>query len=65
MSEAKCKAKNGEGLKILFPEEMLQRWPIALPKVKAGNNSENLLIKWNQTNRLFFVSIKKYVTYVT
>ena len=65
MSEAKCKAKNGEGLKILFPEEMLQRWPIALPQVKAGNNSENLLIKWNQTNRLFFVSIKKYVTYVT
>ena len=65
MSEAKCKAKNGEGLKILFPEEMLQRWPIALLKVKAGNNSENLLIKWNQTNRLFFVSIKKYVTYVT
>ena len=43
MSEAKCKTKKGEGLKILFPEEMLQRWPITLPQVKAGNNSENLL----------------------
>ena len=30
-------------LKILTPKKMLQRLPIALAQVKAGNNSENLL----------------------
>ena len=46
MSEAKIKAKQktkGTGLQILTPNQMLQRLPIALAKVKAGNNSENLL----------------------
>ena len=47
MSEAKSKAKpnetEGTGLKILTPKQMLQRLPIALAQVKAGNNSENLL----------------------
>ena len=47
MSEEKSKAKQNEtketGLKILTPKEMLQRLPIALAQVKAGNNSENLL----------------------
>ena len=32
-----------DGLKILTPKQMLQRLPIALAQVKAGNNSENLL----------------------
>ena len=43
MSEAKIKAVKGEGLKILTPKQMLQRLPIALAQVKAGNNSEILL----------------------
>ena len=45
MSEAKGKAKATKGtvLKILTPKQMLQRLPIALAQVKAGNNSENLL----------------------
>ena len=47
MSEAKSKAKQNEtkgtGLKILTPKQMLQRLPIALAQIKAGNNSENLL----------------------
>ena len=30
-------------LKILTPKQMLQRLPISLAQVKAGNNSENLL----------------------
>ena len=30
-------------LKILSPKQMLQRLPIALAQVKAGNNSESLL----------------------
>ena len=43
MSEAKTKATKGIGLKILTPKQMLQRLPIALAQVKAGNNSESLL----------------------
>ena len=31
------------GLKILTVKEMLQRFPIVLAQVKAGNNSESLL----------------------
>ena len=41
--EAKYKAKYGRGLKILSTKQMLQRFPIALAQVKAGNTSENLL----------------------
>ena len=33
----------GEGLKILAPNLMLKRLPIALAQIKAGNNSESLL----------------------
>ena len=47
LSDANYKAKQnetkGKGLKILTPKQMLQRLPIALAQVKAGNNSENLL----------------------
>ena len=42
-SEAKYKIKNGEGLKMLTPKQMLQRLPIALAQIKAGSTSENLL----------------------
>ena len=43
VSEVKIKATKGTGLKILTPKQMLQRLPIALAQVKAGNNSQNLL----------------------
>ena len=43
MSEAKVKATKRIGFKILTPKQMLQRLPIALAQVKAGNNSESLL----------------------
>ena len=43
--EAKNKATKWTGLKILPPKQMLQRLPITLTQVKAGNNSENLLNK--------------------
>ena len=43
MYEAKYRATKGTGLKILTPKQMLQRLPIALAHVKAGNNSESLL----------------------
>ena len=35
--------QKGTGLKVLTSKQMLQRFPIALAKIKAGNNSENLL----------------------
>ena len=38
----------GKVLKILTPKQMLQRLPIALGQVKAGNNSESLLNKIRQ-----------------
>ena len=34
--------------KILTPKKMLQRLPIALAQVKAGNTSENLLTETRQ-----------------
>ena len=34
--------QQGQGLKILTPDQMLKRLPISLAQVKAENNSENL-----------------------
>ena len=34
--------QEGTGLKILAPNQMLKRLPIALAQIKAGNNSESL-----------------------
>ena len=34
--------KQGKGLKILMPNEMLSRLPISLAQLKAGNNSKKL-----------------------
>ena len=36
-------SKQGKGLKILNAKQMLQKLPIALAQIKAGNNSESLL----------------------
>ena len=41
--DGKQNETEGERLKILIPKRMLQRLPVALAKVKAGNNSESLL----------------------
>ena len=43
MSKNIYESKQGTGLKILTPKQMLQILPIALVQIKAGNNSENLL----------------------
>ena len=48
MYKAKVKATKVTGLKILTPKHMLQRLPIALAQVKAGNNSERLLTEIRQ-----------------
>ena len=53
MFDSKYKAKQdetkGTGLKILTLKQMLQRLPLALIQVKAGNNSESLLNEVGQT----------------
>ena len=41
----------GKGLKILTPNQMFKRLPIALAQVKAGNNSESLL---NETRQIVY-----------
>ena len=43
VSESNFEAIKGTGLKILTPKQMLQRLPIALAQLKAGNTSDNLL----------------------
>ena len=41
-SQAEYRTIYGEQLKMLTPKQMLQRLPIALEQVKAGNISEKL-----------------------
>ena len=41
--DSKQNETKGKWLKIITPKQMLQRLPIALAQVKAGNNSEILL----------------------
>ena len=59
VSEAKNKATKGTGLKILTPKQMLQRLPIPLAQVKAGNNLESLL---NEIRQLFILCISQKKT---
>ena len=46
-----AKEQEGTGLKILTPNQMLKRLPIALAQVKADNNSESLL---NEIRRIVY-----------
>ena len=65
MSKAKAKVTKGRELKILTPKQMLQRLPIALAQVKAGNNSESLLNEIRQIVYSLYQSkqiTKKYTT---
>ena len=51
---------NHSKLKILIPKQMLQRLPIALPQVKAGNNSESLLNEIRQI--VYYLYQSKQIT---
>ena len=63
--EAKRLAKQQEtGLAILTPKQILQRLPIALAQIKAGNNSESLLNEIRQIVYSLYQSkeiTKKYI----
>ena len=59
--------QEGTGLKILTPNQMLKRLPIALAQIKAGNNSEILLNEIRQiVYSLLCIDqkklIKRYIT---
>ena len=60
LSDANYNSKHsetkGKGLKILTPKQMLQRLPIVLAQVKAGNNSESLLNEIRQIVYSFYQS---------
>ena len=45
------KNQEGQGLKILTPNQMLNRLPISLAQLEAGNNSEKLK---NQIRQLLY-----------
>ena len=47
-------------LKVLTPKQMLQKLPIALAQVQAGNNSERLLNEIRQI--LYFLYQSKQIT---
>ena len=48
MSKSIYESKQGTGLKMLTPKQMLQRLPIALAQIKAGNSSKSLLNEISQ-----------------
>ena len=49
-----------ERLKILTPNQMLKRLPIALAQIKAGNNSESLLNEIRQIVYSLYRSKRNY-----
>ena len=42
-SAAERRNQQGQGLKIITPDQMLSRLPITLAQLKAGNNSQKLI----------------------
>ena len=53
-------SKQGTGLKILTPKQILQRLPIALAQIKAGKNTESLLNEIRQI--VYSLSKSKEIT---
>ena len=51
--------KQGKGLTILTPNQMLSRLPITLAQLKAGNNSEKLK---NEIRQLYSLYRSKKLT---
>ena len=54
--EAKRKATKGKVLEILTPQQMLQRLPIVLTQIKAGNKSESPLNEIRQIDYSLYQS---------
>ena len=56
VSETIYKTMHAEVTKILTTKQMLQKLPLALAQVKAGNTSKNLL---NETRQIIYFCIKQ------
>ena len=54
--DARKNETKGKGLKILTLKQMIQRLPIVLAQLKAGNNSESLLNEIRQTMYFLYQS---------
>ena len=54
--------QEGQGLKILTPNQLLSRLPISLAQLKAGNNSEKLKNESRQLMSSLYRSKKNYKT---
>lgn len=54
----------GITIKILSPEQTLQRFSVSLAQVKAGNTSQNLFYKIKQIHYLcrYTISLKTHIT---
>ena len=52
--------KHEQGLKTLTPKQMLQRLPMRLTQVKAGNTSKNLLNEIREV--IYSVYLEKQIT---
>ena len=50
-SAAKRRNQQGQGIKILTPDQMFSRLPITLAQLKAGNNSQKLI---NEIRQLLY-----------
>ena len=59
-SVAKRRNQQGQGLKILTPDQMLSRLPITLAQLKAGNDSQKLINEIRQL--LYFLYRSKKLT---
>ena len=59
-SVAKRRNQQGQGVKILTPDQMLSRLPITLAQLKAGNDSQKLINEIRQL--LYFLYRSKKLT---
>ena len=50
--------QEGQGLKILTPQQMLSRLPILLAQLQAGNNSQKLKNEIRKLVSLLYISKK-------
>ena len=50
-SAAERRKQQGQGIKILTPDQRLSRLPITLAQLKAGNNSQKLI---NEIRQLLY-----------
>ena len=55
--ESATERQQGQGLKILTPQQILTRLPISLTQLKAGNNSQKLKTQKRQLNKTIYSSL--------